>query len=92
MSRKITHTDLVQAITEEGRRPDWRSDREYAGRLWSRLASIDPDAAPLPSEVIDARVLEKAREVIARRGMGDPVLSEQMANQLAAYRDRLNGQ
>lgn len=92
MARKITRAALEQAVTAErgSPAPPGYSDQEYAGRLWLRLGGIDPDAVQVPPEdAADARALEKAREVIARRS---PVTGTGVMQQLAKWRDQLNSQ
>jgi hypothetical protein len=94
MARKITLTDLQRVVTAEGTTaPGQYSEQEYAGRLWLRLGGIDPDAVPVPPEdAIDARALEKAREVVARRyAASSPQAAEIVTGQLEVWRDQLNG-
>jgi hypothetical protein len=89
----INRSDLERAVVAEEPRPPAMLPGEYAGRLWLRLNGIDPDTAHQPSaSETDVRALERAREVLERRQLGDPVLAAHVIGQLTAYRDALNGQ
>lgn len=92
MSIKTTRTGLEQAIVAEGRQLPAMLPGEYAGRLWLRLSGIDPGGAPEPTaEEIDARALESARKVIARRFAGQELGSADLiAEQLGRWRDDLS--
>lgn len=85
----ITRSDLERAVVAEEPRPPAMLPGEYAGRIWLRLAGIDPDAAHRSSgDETDARALESAREVIERRYPR----SARFADQLGYWRDKIIGQ
>jgi hypothetical protein len=89
----IDRSDLERAVVAAGRQTPAMLPGEHAGRIWLSLAGIDPGGVPAStSEQDDAAALEKAREVLERRQLGDPGVSSGVEAQLVAYRDALNGQ
>lgn len=47
----INRSDLERAVAAEEPRPPAMLPGEYAGRIWLRLAGIDPDAVHQPSGI-----------------------------------------
>lgn len=85
----INRTDLERAVVAEGRQLPAMLPGEYAGRIWLRLADIDPGGALAPADdESDAIALEKAREVVERRYPH----ALRFTAQLGYWRDKLNGQ
>jgi hypothetical protein len=61
----ISRTDLERAIVAEGRQLPAMLPGEYAGRIWLRLADIDPGGAPAPTdEQTGAVALARADSVL----------------------------